>query len=168
LAAKGVTTIQCIAYTNPRPYNAKGSQLAETIMGYLDKVGVTMEITTYDWTTYKQKVQTDPFDVCFYGWTGDNGDPDNFMNLLADSNWSMNVGHFDDEEYKALIKEGMETPEGPERDAVYKRCEEMVAAKQPWMVISHSKNLCGLNPKIQGFYYHPTGSVFLKGVTKTD
>ena len=167
LADKGVTSLSCITYTNPRPYNTKGGQvLAETIQGYLAAVGVTVNITPYDWTTYKSKVQTDPFDICFYGWTGDNGDPDNFMNLLADSNWSMNVGRYNDSDYKALIKLGLETNEGPARDAVYKQCEEMVAEKQPWLPISHSKNLCGVNPKVKNFYYHPTGDAFMWNVTK--
>lgn len=167
LAEKGITKLNCITYTNPRPYNTKGGQvLAETIQGYLDAVGVKVDITPYDWTTYKSKVQVDPFDICFYGWTGDNGDPDNFMNLLADSNWSMNVARFNDSEYKALIKKGLETNEGADRDAVYKKCEEMVAAKQPWMPISHSKNLCGVNPKVKNFFYHPTGDAFMWDVTK--
>ena len=167
LAEKGITKIACITYSNPRPYNPKGgSQLANLIQGYLDAVGVKIEITEYDWTTYKTKVQTDPFDICFYGWTGDNGDPDNFMNLLADTNKSMNVAHWQDDEYKALIAKGLATPDGDARDAVYKQCEEMVAEKQPWMVISHAQNLCGVSPKVKDFYYHPTGVVFMKGVTK--
>lgn len=80
------------------------------IQGYLSEVGVDVSITEYDWTTYKTKVQTDPYDICFYGWTGDNGDPDNFMNLLADTNWSMNVAHFQDDEYKALIAQASTRP----------------------------------------------------------
>ena len=167
LAAKGVTTLNCITYSNPRPYNTKGGQvLAETIQGYLSAVGVTLNITPYDWTTYKSKVQTDSFDICFYGWTGDNGDPDNFMNLLADSNWSMNVARYVDADYQALIKKGVETPLGTDRDNIYLQCEQMVAQKRPWLTISHSKNLCGVNPKVQDFFYHPTGSVFMRGVSK--
>lgn len=167
LADKGVTELQCITYTTARPYNQKGgSQLANLIQGYLSEVGVKVNITEYDWTTYKTKVQTDPYDICFYGWTGDNGDPDNFMNLLADTNWSMNVAHWQDDEYKALIAEGLATPDGPERDAIYLKCEEMVAEKQPWVLISHSKNLLGINPKVKNFYYHPTGVAFFQGVTK--
>jgi len=167
LAAKGVKKIECITYTNPRPYNTVGGQnLAETIQGYLANVGVTMNISPYDWTTYKGKVQTATFDVCFYGWTGDNGDPDNFMNLLADTNWSMNVARWDDADYKKLIKKGLETPEGKARDDVYLQCEQMVAEKTPWLCISHSKNLCGVNPKVKNFFYHPTGDVFFKNITK--
>ena len=167
LADKGITSLQCITYTTARPYNQKGgSQLANMIQGYLSEVGVDVSITEYDWTTYKTKVQTDPYDICFYGWTGDNGDPDNFMNLLADTNWSMNVAHFQDDEYKALIAEGLKTPDGDARDAIYLQCEEMVAEKQPWVLISHSKNLLGYSPKVKDFYYHPTGVVFFKGVSK--
>ncbi|MBC5585380.1 ABC transporter substrate-binding protein [Eggerthella sp. NSJ-70] len=167
LQEKGITSLQCITYTTARPYNQKGgSQLANMIQGYLSEVGVDVSITEYDWTTYKTKVQTDPYDICFYGWTGDNGDPDNFMNLLADTNWSMNVAHFQDDEYKKLIAEGLTTPDGDERDAIYLKCEEMVAEKQPWVLISHSKNLLGINPKVKDFYYHPTGVAFFKGVSK--
>ena len=167
LADKGITSLQWITYTTARPYNQKGgSDLANMIQGYLSAVGVELSITQYDWTTYKTKVQTDPYDICFYGWTGDNGDPDNFMNLLADTNWSMNVAHWQDDEYKALIAEGLKTPDGDARDAIYLQCEEMVAEKQPWVLISHSKNLLGYSPKVKDFYYHPTGGVFFKGVSK--
>lgn len=167
LADKGITSLQCITYTTARPYNQKGgSDLANMIQGYLSAVGVELSITQYDWTTYKTKMQTDPYDICFYGWTGDNGDPDNFMNLLADTNWSMNVAHWQDDEYKALIAEGLKTPDGDARDAIYLQCEEMVAEKQPWVLISHSKNLLGYSPKVKDFYYHPTGVVFFKGVSK--
>ncbi|MCL1846638.1 MAG: ABC transporter substrate-binding protein [Coriobacteriia bacterium] len=167
LAAKGITKLSCLTYSNPRPYNTKNGQvLAETIQGYFAAAGVTMSITPFDWTTYKSKLQTDEYDICFYGWTGDNGDPDNFMNLLADSNWAMNVARFNDADYKALIKKGLETNEGPARDAVYKQCEELVAEKRPWLTISHSKNLCGLNPKIKNFFYHPTGVALMRDVSK--
>ena len=42
----------------------------------------------------------------------------------------------------------------------------MVAEKQPWVLISHSQNLLGVNPKVKDFYYHPTGVAFFKGVSK--
>lgn len=167
LAAKGITSLSCITYSATRPYNSKGGEeLAKVIQGYLQAVGVSLDITPYDWTAYKTKVQTASFDFCFYGWTGDNGDPDNFMNLLADSNWSQNVARFNDPEYKALIAKGLATPDGSARDDIYKQCEQMVVDKQVWVPISHSKNLCGVSPKVGNFFYHPTGVVFIKNFTK--
>lgn len=164
----GITSCTMLTYTNPRPYNSIGGQaLAEAIQGYLREAGVEMEIVSYDWTTYQTKVETDAFDCCLYGWVGDNGDPDNFMNLLADENVSMNVGRYRSEEYNALIQQGLATEEGDARNDIYKQCEQMVADEMPWMVISHSKNLAGYSPKVQGFFYHPTGVVHMEGVTKT-
>ncbi len=167
LASLGVTKLTCITYSNPRPYNTKNGQtLAEAIQGYLSKVGVTMDITPYDWTTYKTKVTTDPWDVCFYGWTGDNGDPDNFMNLLADATPTMNIAQFDDADYKALIAQGITTTDDNARNDIYHQCEQMVADKQPWLVISHGSELVGYNPKVSGFVVHPTGIVRLWAAQK--
>lgn len=164
----GITKCTMLTYTNPRPYNSIGGQaLAEAIQGYLRDAGVEMEIVSYDWTTYKTKIETDTFDCCLYGWVGDNGDPDNFMNLLSDESVSMNVGRYRSDAYNELIQQGLATAEGDERDAIYHQCEQMVAEEMPWMVISHSKNLAGYSPKVQGFFYHPTGVVHLAGVTKS-
>ena len=168
LADLGITKIKCITYSNPRPYNGKGGQvLAEAIQGYLADAGVEMTIDTYDWTTYRTKVETEQYDVCFYGWNGDNGDPDNFLNLLSDPNVSMNVARFADEDYSALIRKGLQTPAGPERDEVYRQCEEYVAERQVWLPISHSVNLLGYRPEVSGFIFHPTAVTFLYNTVKT-
>ncbi len=166
LADKGITSLQCITYTTARPYNQKGgSQLANMIQGYLSEVGVDVSITEYDWTTYKTKVQTDPtISASMAGRrqrrSGQLHEPLGRHELVHD------VAHFQDDEYKALIAQGVDTPDGDERDAIYLKCEEMVAEKQPWVLISHSKNLLGINPKVKDFYYHPTGVAFFKGVSK--
>ena len=164
----GITEVSLYTYSNVRPYNSiGGTALAEAIQGYLADAGVTVNISQFDWTTYQTKVQTDAFDCCLYGWVGDNGDPDNFMNLLSDPNPSMNVGRFSNDEYNALIAQGLATEEGDERDNIYLQCEQMVASEAPWMLISHSRNLAGYNPKVKGFFAHPTGVVHLEGVTKS-
>lgn len=168
LAELGITSIKCITYSNPRPYNGKGGQvLAEAIQGYLADAGVDMKIDTYDWTTYRTKVETEAYDVCFYGWNGDNGDPDNFLNLLADPNVSMNVARFEDDDYKALIRKGLQTPAGAERDEVYRQCEAFQAEHQIWLPISHSVNLLGYRPEVSGFNFHPTAVTFLYNCVKT-
>ncbi len=168
LAKLGIKSVKMITYSNPRPYNSVGGQvLAETIQGYLKDVGVTCNIKTYDWTTYKTEVQKGDYDVCFYGWTGDNGDPDNFMNLLSDQNPSMNVARYNDPAYAALIAKGLATPDGDARAKIYTQCEQKVAAENIWLPISHSITLCAYSPKVSGFYYHQTGITPFAGVSKS-
>lgn len=167
LADLGVKSVKCITYSNPRPYNGKGGQvLAEAIQGYLTKAGVEMTIDTYDWTTYRTKIETETFDICFYGWSGDNGDPDNFMNLLSDANVSMNVARYDNPEYKKLISDGLQTPTGADRDEIYHQLEQINAAEQVWLPISHSQQLVGVRPEVTGYNLHPSSIVFLRGTTK--
>jgi peptide/nickel transport system substrate-binding protein len=168
LEKAGIKSVNIITYSNVRPYNAaNGQALAEAIQGYLKKVGVTCNIKQYDWTTYKSEVKKGNYDICFYGWTGDNGDADNFMNLLSDKDVSMNVARYDNAEYKALIAKGLATDEGEARNKVYTQCEQFVADQCVWLPISHAKTLCAYNPKVSGFYYHQTGVTPFAGVTKT-
>jgi peptide/nickel transport system substrate-binding protein len=167
LAAAGVTKVHMITYSNPRPYNtANGQALAEAIQGYLKSVGVTATIDAYDWTTYKQKVKTGDYDICFYGWTGDNGDPDNFMTLMSIQDPTQNVAHFNNKDYNALIAKGVSTPAGADRNKIYTDLEKLAAQNAVWLPISHGKTLCGYRSNVQDFYYHMTGNVFLSGVSK--
>jgi peptide/nickel transport system substrate-binding protein len=166
LAKAGITSVNMITYSNPRPYNSVGGQvLAEAIQGYLKDVGVTCNIKTYDWTTYKSIVKKGDYDICFYGWTGDNGDPDNFMNLLDDKDTSMNVARYSNADYHKLISDGLTLENGDARNKLYTKCEQKVADENVWLNISHSKNLAAYNSKVNGYYYHQTGITPFEGVT---
>ncbi|MGE4274013.1 MAG: ABC transporter substrate-binding protein [Desulfitobacterium sp.] len=167
LKAAGLTNVHIITYTNPRPYNAaNGQALAEAIQGYLSKVGVTATIDSYDWTTYKEKVKAGDYDICFYGWIGDNGDPDNFMYLLAHEDPTMNVARYKNPEFNALIAEGIKAPAGADRNAIYTNLEKIVAEDAAWLPISHAQTLAAYSPKVQNFLYHMTGVTPFAGVSK--
>jgi len=167
LTAAGFTQkIKMIVYNNPRPYNPRNKALAETIQSYFSKVGVEVTIEDYDWTTYKDKVIAGDYDICFYGWTGDNGDPDNFLNLLADQNPAMNVARLNDPAYNEMIIQGTSTEKGPERDAIYQKAEQYVADLALWVPISHASSLSAHVPSVQDYSYHATGNIFFKDMYK--
>ncbi len=167
LASAGVTKLHIITYTNPRPYNtANGQALAEAIQGYLKNAGVTATIDSFDWATYKEKVKAGDYDICFYGWIGDNGDPDNFMNLMADKDPRMNVARYDSAAYKELIAKGLITPNGDERNKIYTDLEKMAAQEAVWLPISHATTLVGYRSNVKDFNYHTTGVIFLSEASK--
>jgi peptide/nickel transport system substrate-binding protein len=169
LAAEGAENLEVniITYSNPRPYNsATGTRLAEAVQAYLAEVGVTVNITQYDWTTYKEKVSQGEGDICFYGWTGDNGDPDNFLNLLDDKNDAMNVAGYQNPEFHELILQAVATPNGSERDKLYQQMEAIVAEDAVWLPFSHAKSMAAYAAGVEGFFYHPTGTIFFQGVSK--
>ena len=167
LADKGVTELHMLAYTNPRPYNtATGQTLAEALQGYWSKVGITCTIDAYDWTTYKEKIGTGDYDVCLYGWIGDNGDPDNFLNLLDSDDIEINLAQYHDEEYSQMLAAAASLPNGDERNAAYGEMEQKIADENVWLPISHQENLAAYVSNVQNFIYHPTGNTYLSQTYK--
>jgi peptide/nickel transport system substrate-binding protein len=67
------------AMPNPRPYMPQPTKIAEAIQADLKAVGIDAEIITMDWATYLAKTRDGEQDMYLLGWTGDNGDPDNFL-----------------------------------------------------------------------------------------
>lgn len=167
LSSLGITSVHMMTYSVARPYNTAGGQkLAEAVQGYLANVGVECTIDAYDWTTFASRAQTGDYDIIFAGWGGDNGDPDNFLNLLATDDPSMNYSHFSNEEYNSLIAQGLVTPNGDERSSIYTQCEQILADQVPILPISHANFMCGVSSKVDGFFYHVACATKLAGVTK--
>ena len=62
-----------------RPYNPNARRLAELIQADFAKVGVEAKIVTFEWGEYLKRSKAGEHQTILLGWTGDNGDPDNFM-----------------------------------------------------------------------------------------
>lgn len=124
-------------------------------------------IDAYDWATFKTKAKAGDYDIIFAGWGGDNGDPDNFLNLLASDDASMNYAHYKSSAYNDLIAKGLITPVGTDRNAIYTQCEKIAAEDAAWLPISHANFICGVRSNISGFYYHIAYSTKFAGITKS-
>ena len=61
-----------------RPYNPNGKKMGEMMQQDLAKIGIKAKLITYDWPTYLAKSRKGEHQMIQMGWTGDNGDPDNF------------------------------------------------------------------------------------------
>ena len=48
-------------------------------------MGIRARIVSWEWGTYLDKVFDGQHQMALLGWTGDNGDPDNFLYVLLDS-----------------------------------------------------------------------------------
>ncbi|NNE63813.1 MAG: ABC transporter substrate-binding protein, partial [Gammaproteobacteria bacterium] len=85
LEAEGVKNLKMKVWAMPvqRPYNPNARRMAELIQADFSKVGVDVEIVSYEWGEYlKRSKDLDRDGAVLLGWTGDNGDPDNFLAVL--------------------------------------------------------------------------------------
>ena len=111
LADAGVTNLKMKIWAMPvsRPYNPNGRRIAEMIQADLAKVGVTADIYTLEWGEYlKPSADKNRDGAVEFGWTGDNGDPDNFLATLlgCDAVGGANRANWCNQDFQALDPEG--------------------------------------------------------------
>ena len=81
LKAAGVENLESDLWWMPvqRPYNPNAKRMAEMMQADLAKVGINVKLVSYEWGEYRKRLQAGEHQMCLLGWTGDNGDPDNFL-----------------------------------------------------------------------------------------
>ena len=150
----------------PRPYMPDGMKIAEVIQSSFEKIGVKAEIVTYDWATYLDKVSKGEADAFLMGWTGDNGDPDNFIYTLLDKDniGGNNYTYFSNDELHDILIEAQSDPDQKKRNKLYQDAQELLHEESPWIPLVHSTPILAGSKDIEGYAPHPTGSEVLSGV----
>lgn len=159
--------IELWAMPVPRPYMPDGAKVAEVIQKNLEDVGIPSKIVTFEWATYLEKAKNGEADAFMLGWTGDNGDADNFIYTLLDKDniGSNNYAYYTNEEvHELLIQAQSETDENV-RNELYKKAQEIIHDDAPWVPLAHSTPLLAAKAGVKGFLPHPTGSDKLDNVS---
>jgi peptide/nickel transport system substrate-binding protein len=164
---KGLPEITLWSMPVPRPYNPEGLKVGIAMIGDLAKIGITARIVSYDWGTYlkRQRQQPPDMDLFQLGWTGDNGDPDNFLAILFDGLADPNIRtQWKNEEYHKLILLGKQTIDQAKRADIYKKALKLIHDEVPTICVAHSTVIWPAQKNVMNFKLHPTGSVRLKNV----
>ncbi|MFW0779443.1 ABC transporter substrate-binding protein [Rossellomorea marisflavi] len=150
----------------PRPYMPDGQKVAEAIQADLEKVGVKAKIVSYEWATYLEKARKGEADAFLLGWTGDNGDADNFLYVLLDKDniGSNNYTYYSNDELHKLLIDAQSETDQDKRNEMYKKAQEIIHEDAPWVPLAHSTPLLAGSNKVKNFKPHPTGSDFLGAV----
>ena len=72
-----------------RPYNPNAKLMAEMLQNDWAKIGIKAKIVTYEWGEYIKRAKGGEHDAMLIGWSGDNGDPDNWLGTsTAATRWT--------------------------------------------------------------------------------
>ncbi|WAP69514.1 ABC transporter substrate-binding protein [Jiella pelagia] len=143
-----------------RPYMLNARRAAELMQADLQKVGVSAEIVSYEWGEYLEKSKAKDRDgAAMLGWTGDNGDPDNFLDTLlgCEAVGGNNRAQWCDEEFDALVKKAKTTSDQAERTKLYEQAQVIFKEKAPWLTIDHSTVFMPMQKSVKNFYQDPLG-----------
>ena len=170
LAAAGVTgPIDMDLWYMPvqRPYNPDAKRIAEMMQSDLAKVGITAKLVTYEWGEYRKRIQNGEATAAQFGWTGDNGDPDNFFFFLGCPGGkpaASNIGKWCNEAFNADLVKGRQTPDPAARAKIYGEMQVIQHDEEPVMNIAHSVVYEPVSVNVVDFKMSPLGRNQFDGV----
>lgn len=146
--------------TLPRPYLPQPQRVAEAIQADLKAVGINATLEGFEWGTYLERVMNGEADMALYGWSGDNGDPDNFLYVLLDKDsatppGAQNVCFWKDEQFHQLTTQAQLVTDKAKRSALYDQALAIVHDRAPCVPLVHTSPPIAFNVKVKGYVPHP-------------
>ena len=150
-----------------RPYNPDAKRMAELIQADWAAVGVTAEIVSYEWGEYLERSNNGEHQTLLLGWTGDNGDPDNFLHVLlscAAAEAGANRARWCNEEFSGLLTQAKQITDIGERTKLYEEAQLVFKEEAPWITIAHSIVFMPVRNEVQNYLIDPFGAHIFYGV----
>lgn len=165
----GVTNLSMKVWAMPvaRPYMLNARRAAELIQADFAKIGVNVEIVTYEWAEYLERSKAKDRDgAVILGWTGDNGDPDNFLDTLlgCDAVGGNNRAQWCNKEFDDLVTKAKEATSVEERTKLYEEAQVVFKREAPWATLDHSLSIVPMRKNVEGFVQSPLGDFAFDGV----
>ena len=157
----------------PRPYMPEPKRVADEVKVQLKRIGINVIPRPLEWSAFLEKLKNGVHPMALAGWSGDNGDPDNFLYALLDKDSArrpnaLNYAFWRDERFHELMIEGQASSDPATRARIYEEANAMVHEFVPSIPIVHVPAPVAARTSIAGFipspdtrvafeYMHPVG-----------
>ncbi len=132
---------------------------ARIIQADLAKVGVALEVRSYEWATFYDDIQKGNFQLYSLRWIGVT-DPDFQYDLFHSSQvppLGRNRGHYHNPGVDKLLLAGRMEADPARRRAIYRALERELASDLPYLSLWHNNNVAVVSTRFTGFRLHPSG-----------
>jgi dipeptide transport system substrate-binding protein len=169
LKAAGVENLQSDLWWMPvqRPYNPNAKRMAEMMQADLAKVGINVELKSYEWGEYRKRMQQGEHQMGLLGWTGDNGDPDNFFILLGCAGarpGGQNISKWCNKDFEDKFQQAKKVAEKADRTKLYEDIQVITHEEAPVVTIAHSTVFEPVSKKVSDYKVSPLGRHDFYGV----
>jgi dipeptide transport system substrate-binding protein len=137
-----------------RPYNPDGKRMAELIQADWEKAGIKTKLITYEWGEYRKRSKGGEQHAIMFGWSGDNGDPDNFfVPLLGCSavKGGGNTARWCNKDFEDAIQKAKGVTKQADRAALYEKAQVVAHEEAPWITIAHSVRFDPIRKEVIGY-----------------
>ena len=148
-----------------RPYYPNPKEIAEAIAADLAKVGITVQLQTTDWAVYLDKRKNGQLPLYMLGWTGDNGDPDNFVCYFFCSPGASREGFYANPALTEVLMEAQKLTDQSKRAGLYRKAEQMIHDDVARIFIANNQPPLPFSKKVKGYVANPTNSEYFVTVS---
>lgn len=151
-----------------RPYFPNPKPIAEAFAAELSTVGINVTLQTKDWGAYLEDRNTPPgFQSFMLGWTGDYGDPDNFLYAHFGPGATADLGDWTNQQVFDLLNEARAESDQAARESLYAEVDQILFDEAVRIPIVHSQPLLAKRANISGWDPSPLGSETFEAVEKS-
>ena len=165
LKAAGVENLATDLWWMPvqRPYNPNAKRMAEMMQADLAKVGVNATLVSYEWGEYRKRLQAGEHQMGLLGWTGDNGDPDNFLAVLLSCDKegkpnAQNIPKWCNAAFNEAVGKAVQLTDLAERTKLYQEAQKIHNADVGWLNVAHSTVFEPVRKEVSGYKISPFGA----------
>lgn len=148
----GTLTIQIIENSNNNGLHYKVFQV---LTENLKEIGITLKTIGVPGNKYYAEETLSRSDLFIYGWLGDSGTPDNFIEPLIDINNPLNRNRYNNPRLKELLEESKKVKNPYKYKEILSNLENIMLADAPWITLS---NICvsyAYSEHMKGLRVHP-------------
>ncbi|MSO20494.1 MAG: ABC transporter substrate-binding protein [Acidobacteria bacterium] len=138
-----------------------GRELSAVLQDQLRKIGVKIEIRSYEFATFYSDITKGNFDLFSLRWIGGNNDPDIFEYLFHSEKTppaGANRGRYHNPNADKLIERGRMTSNLAERRDAYLKLQSLLNQDLPYIHLWYLDNVAVYDERIAGLQIDPTGN----------
>ena len=143
-------------------------RIAEAFKEQLLRVGIELELRSYEWGTFFSDVKNGNFHLYSLAWVGIE-DPDIHYQIFHSASvppHGDNRGRYSNPEVDRLLAQGRATLDRNERKIIYRDIQRRLAEDLPYVPLWWWKNVIVKKPAVRGFVAYPDGELIsLKGAS---
>ncbi len=169
LADAGVKDLKMKIWVPPvsRAYDPDPMRMAEMIKADLAKAGVEADIVSDNLGAFIKKTASPERDgAVLFGWSSDNGDPDNFLGALlgCDTVGISNRAEWCNKDFDKAVLDARKAVDVGERVKLYETAQQIFADNAPWLTIAHTLVSVPVAKTVRNYVVDPLGRHDFGGV----
>ncbi len=135
--------------------------MAAVLQQQLAKVGIALDIRTFEFATFYSDVTNGAFQLVSMRWVGGNEDPDIFEHVFYSASIPpkrANRGYYSNPRVDALIDAGRRETDRERRKQIYWELQEILAQDLPYINLWYSDNVLVHTKRVRGIELSPAGN----------